>query len=108
MNVQPSFTLASPAPTSRLLRAWAQLSRGTFSIAIFLIDVAVIVATAFITGIVYYLTVYGDVGDMSSYGQLGLLAASIFAVSNLFRGEYSCRTSLPSSRTPAAPSNCGM
>ncbi|MGB6447626.1 MAG: hypothetical protein WBE90_06665 [Xanthobacteraceae bacterium] len=88
MNVQPSFTLASPAPTSRLLRAWAQLSRGTFSIAIFLIDVAVIVATAFITGIVYYLTVYGDVGDMSSYGQLGLLAASIFAVSNLFRGEY--------------------
>ncbi|MGA8321079.1 MAG: hypothetical protein WB774_09765 [Xanthobacteraceae bacterium] len=88
MNVQPSFTLASPAPTSRLLRAWAQLSRGTFSIAIFLIDVAVIVATAFITGIVYYLTVYGDVGDMSSYGQLGLLAAIIFAVSNLFRGEY--------------------
>ena len=88
MNVQPSYTLASPAPTSRVLRAWAQLSRGTFSIAIFLIDVSVIVATAFITGIVYYLAVYGDVGDMSSYGQLGLLAASIFAVSNVFRGEY--------------------
>ena len=88
MNVQPSYTLASPAPTSRVLRTWAQLSRGTFSIAIFLIDVSVIVATAFITGIIYYLAVYGDVGDMSSYGQVGVLAASIFAVSNVFRGEY--------------------
>ncbi|HEX3501900.1 MAG TPA: undecaprenyl-phosphate glucose phosphotransferase [Xanthobacteraceae bacterium] len=88
MNVQPSYTLASLAPTSRLLRGWARLSRGTFSIAIFLIDVAVIIAMSFTTGTLYHLAVYGDVGIMSSYMQLGVLAASIFAVSNLFRGEY--------------------
>jgi Undecaprenyl-phosphate glucose phosphotransferase len=88
MNVQPSYTLASPAPTGRLLRGWAQLSRGTFSIAIFLIDVAVIIATSFITGVLYYLAVYGDIGIISSYVQVGVLAASIFAVSNVFRGEY--------------------
>jgi Undecaprenyl-phosphate glucose phosphotransferase len=88
MNVQPSYTLASLAPTSRLLRGWARLSRGTFSIAIFLIDVAVIIAMSFTTGTLYHLAVYGDVGVMSSYMQLGVLAASIFAVSNLFRGEY--------------------
>jgi Undecaprenyl-phosphate glucose phosphotransferase len=88
MNVQPSYTLASPAPSSRFLRACARFSRGTFSIAIFLIDVAVIVATSFVTGILYYLAVYGDAGEISSYVQIGVLAASIFAVSNVFRGEY--------------------
>ncbi|HZC55035.1 MAG TPA: undecaprenyl-phosphate glucose phosphotransferase [Xanthobacteraceae bacterium] len=88
MNVQPNYTLASPAPTGRLLRGWAQLSHGTFSIAIFLIDVGVIVAMSFVTGVLYYLAVYGDVGVISSYIQLGVLAASIFAVSNVFRGEY--------------------
>jgi Undecaprenyl-phosphate glucose phosphotransferase len=88
MNVQPSYTLASPAPTSRFLQAWARLSRGTFSLAIFLIDVAVIVATSFVTGILYYLAVYGDLDNVWSCVQVGLLAACIFAVSNVFRGEY--------------------
>jgi len=88
MNIQPSYMLASQAPTSRLLRAWARLSRGTFSIAIFFIDVAVILAMSFTTGILYYLAVYGDAGDMTSYMQVGVVAASIFAVSNVFRSEY--------------------
>ncbi len=71
-----------------MLRGWALLSRGTFSSAIFLIDVAPIVAMSFVTGIAYYLAVYGDVGDISSYVQVGVLAACIFAISNVFRGEY--------------------
>jgi len=87
MNVQPSYTLASSPQTSRLLRGWAQLSRGTFATAIFLIDVAAIVATSFLTGIAYYLVVYGDLGDMS-YVKVGALAACIFAIANIFRGEY--------------------
>jgi len=88
MNVQPSYTLASPPQTSRVLRGWALASRGTFSIAIFLIDIAAIVAMSFITGIAYYLVAYGDTGDMSSYVSVGVLAAIIFAISNIFRGEY--------------------
>jgi Undecaprenyl-phosphate glucose phosphotransferase len=88
MNVQPSYTLASPPQTSRVLRAWALLSRGTFSTAIFLIDVAWIVATSCLTGVVYYRIVYGDIGDVPSYVQVGGLAASIFVISNVFRGEY--------------------
>jgi Undecaprenyl-phosphate glucose phosphotransferase len=88
MNLQPSYTLASPRLSSRLLRGWASLSRGTFSTAIFVIDVACIVAMSFITGVTYYLIAYGDIGDISSYVQVGVLAASIFAVSNVFRGEY--------------------
>jgi FlaA1/EpsC-like NDP-sugar epimerase len=57
-------------------------------LAIFLIDVAWIVATLFLTGMVYYRIVYGDIGLVSSYVQVGVLAAIIFAVSNVFRGEY--------------------
>jgi Undecaprenyl-phosphate glucose phosphotransferase len=88
MNLQLSYTLASPPLSGRLLRGWASLSRGTFSTAIFVIDVAWIVAVSFITGVAYYLAVYGDIGDISSYVRVGVLAAIIFAVSNVFRGEY--------------------
>jgi Undecaprenyl-phosphate glucose phosphotransferase len=64
------------------------LSRGTFAGAIFLIDVGLIVGMSCITGIVYYLIAYGDVGNISSHVEVGALAASIFAISNVFRGEY--------------------
>ncbi len=88
MNVQHSYTLASPPETSRVLRAWALLLHGTFSTAIFLIDVALIVAMSCVTGVVYYRIAYGDIDEISTCVQVGLLAASIFAISNVFRGEY--------------------
>ena len=88
MNLQPSYTLASSPQSGRVLRGWARLSRGTFSIAIFLIDVAWIVAMSCGTGIAYHLVVYDDPGNIASFVQVGVLAASIFAISNVFRGEY--------------------
>ena len=88
MNVQPNYTLVSQPPSSRLLRAWAPLSRGTFSMTIFLIDVALIVATSCATGIIYYRVAYGDIDEISRCVEVGLLAASIFTISNVFRGEY--------------------
>ncbi len=88
MNTLPSYTLASRPQTGRFLRGWAALSRGTFSVAIFLLDVALIVATSCGTGIAYSLAAYRDPGDIFSFFQVGMLAASIFAISNVFRGEY--------------------
>ena len=88
MNTHPSYTLTSRPQTSRLLRAWASLSRGTFSSAIFLTDVCLIVATSCATGIAYSLFVYRDSGNIFDFLQVGVLAASIFAISNVFRGEY--------------------
>jgi Undecaprenyl-phosphate glucose phosphotransferase len=88
MNTHPSYTLATRPQTSRFLRAWAGLFRGTFSSAIFLIDVCLIVAMSCGTGIAYSLVAYGDPGNFSDFFQVGVLAASIFAISNLFRGEY--------------------
>ncbi len=88
MNTHQGYTLTARPQSGRLLRTWAVLSRGTFSGAIFLIDAALIVAMSCLTGIAYHLVVYGDLGDIGSYVQLGMLAASIFTISNIFRGEY--------------------
>jgi len=88
MNTHQSYTLASPPQMNGFLRAWAVLSRGTFSGVIFLTDVALIVAMSCFTGIAYHLVVYGNRGNISSFVQVGVLAASIFAISNLFRREY--------------------
>ena len=88
MNTHQGYTLTARPQSGRLLRTWAVLSRGTFSGAIFLIDAALIVAMSFLTGTAYHLVVYGDSGDIGSYVQLGMLAASIFTISNIFRGEY--------------------
>jgi Undecaprenyl-phosphate glucose phosphotransferase len=88
MNTHPSYTLAARPETGRTLRAWAVLSRGTFSGLIFLTDVALIVAMSCFTGIAYHLVAYGEPGDVASFVEVGVLAASLFAVSNAFRGEY--------------------
>src|SRR5271168_1843360 len=88
MNTHQNYTLASRPQTSCALRGWAVLSRGTFSGAIFLTDIALIVAMSCLTGVVYHLVAYGNPGLISSFVQIGLLAASIFAISNLFRREY--------------------
>jgi Undecaprenyl-phosphate glucose phosphotransferase len=88
MNTHQNYTLASRPQTSPVLRGWAVLSRGTFSGAIFLTDVALIVAMSCTTGIAYSLVVYGYRGNVGSFLQVGLVAASIFVISNLFRREY--------------------
>src|SRR3984885_14395712 len=88
MNTLPNYTLAARAETGRMLRAWAVLSRGTFSGAIFLTDIALIVAMSCLTGVAYHLAAYGDPGNFSSFVLVGVLAASIFAISNVFRGYY--------------------
>ena len=88
MNTYSNYTLVARPQTGRTLRAWALLSRGTFSGAIFLTDVALIVAMSCCTGIAYHLIAYGDAGNVASFVQVGGVAASIFAISNMFRGEY--------------------
>jgi Undecaprenyl-phosphate glucose phosphotransferase len=88
MNTQQNYTLAAPPQTSFLLRRWAVLSRGTFSGAIFIADIALIVAMSVATGVPYHLAAFGYPGNIASLIQVGVLAASIFAISNLFRREY--------------------
>ena len=88
MTVRSSYTLSAPLQAGRPLRGWAMLSHATFSGAIFLIDIATIVGMSFLSGVAYYLAVYGDTNDVSSCVRVGTVAAGIFAVFNIFRGEY--------------------
>jgi Undecaprenyl-phosphate glucose phosphotransferase len=88
MNTVPSFTLACRPQTSRFLRRWALLSHGTFSSVLFLLDVTLIVAMSFVTGVAYHRFGYGWDGDVSTFIQVGALAAGIFATSNVSRREY--------------------
>ncbi|MGO9703524.1 MAG: undecaprenyl-phosphate glucose phosphotransferase [Xanthobacteraceae bacterium] len=88
MNTHQSYTLTSQPQTNPVLRRWAVLSRGTFSVAIFLTDVALIVAMSCLTGVAYHLAALGYPGSLPSFIQVGALAASIFTISNLFRREY--------------------
>jgi Undecaprenyl-phosphate glucose phosphotransferase len=88
MNTHQNYTLASQPQTSPVLRAWAVLSRGTFSGAIFVADVALILVMSLATGVAYHSVAFGYPGNIPSFVQVGALAASIFTVSNLFRREY--------------------
>jgi Undecaprenyl-phosphate glucose phosphotransferase len=88
MNTHPSYTLASRPQTGRFLRTWALVSRGTFFGAILLTDAALIVAMSCATGVAYHLATYGNQGELSSFVDVGVLAASVFAISNVLRGEY--------------------
>jgi Undecaprenyl-phosphate glucose phosphotransferase len=88
MNTHPSYTLASRPQTGRFLRARAVLLRGTFATAIFLTDIAFIIAMSSLAGIAYHLFVYDNPGNIRLFVEVGVLAASIFSVANLSRGEY--------------------
>jgi polysaccharide biosynthesis protein PslA len=88
MNVHHTYALTSPVDANRFLRRWTSLSRVAFCGAILLSDIAVIVSMSWLTGVGYHFIVYREIGDIVSYLEVGLLSAMIFAIANLFRGEY--------------------
>jgi Undecaprenyl-phosphate glucose phosphotransferase len=88
MNMHIGYTLVSRSGTSRTARQWAVVTAATLSAGFFIADIAVIVAMALLTGIGYHKLAYSEIGDTLSFASIGGLAASIFVISNLFRGEY--------------------
>ena len=107
MNIHQNYTLASRPQTSRVLRGWAVLSRGTFSGAIFLTDVALIVSMSCLTGIAYHLAAYGEPGHISSYAQVGVLRPVFSPYPTYFAANTGCRISSTSKPTAGAPSSFG-
>jgi Undecaprenyl-phosphate glucose phosphotransferase len=88
MNVQHTYSLTSRLDANRFLRRWTSLSRAAFCGTVLLLDIAVIVSMSWLTGASYHFIVYEEIGDVVSYLEVGLLTAMIFAIVNLFRGEY--------------------
>src|SRR5262249_48546395 len=69
-------------------RRWAAMVRNTFGPLALLADVLTIVAAAGLTGAVYHKLVYGAADDSLYFFEVGAVAASIFALPNIFRGAY--------------------
>jgi Undecaprenyl-phosphate glucose phosphotransferase len=88
MNVHHTYALTSRIDTNRFLRRWTSLSRTAFFSAILLSDIIIIVTMACLTGVAYHLVVYGVVGDLMTFLEVGLVSAVVFVIPNLFRGEY--------------------
>jgi Undecaprenyl-phosphate glucose phosphotransferase len=88
MNTQLTYTLAARPRHGGIARHWAWLSRPAFSAIVASSDIALIMAMSCLTGVTYHLAVYHFPGDIAAFLQVGGLAASIFAISNIFRGEY--------------------
>jgi Undecaprenyl-phosphate glucose phosphotransferase len=88
MNFHIGYTLVSRSGTSRSARQWAVVTGATLSAGFFLADISVIMVMALLTGVGYHIVAYGEVGDTLSFAAIGMLAASIFVISNAFRGEY--------------------
>ena len=88
MNVHQTYSLTSPIDANRFLRRWTSFSRVVFCSTILLVDIAVIASMSWLTGASYHFVVYRELGNVVSYVEVGLLSAMIFAIANLFRGEY--------------------
>src|SRR5262249_4438409 len=73
---------------ARAPRRWAAFVRSAFGPLALVADVVTVVAVAGISGAVYLLSADGDVGGNSYFFEVGVVAASIFVLPNIFRGEY--------------------
>jgi Undecaprenyl-phosphate glucose phosphotransferase len=79
--------------TSHLLdittpRRWAVGVRNAFGPLALAADATAIVAGAVLTGTAYHEAVYGELGDIVYFFEIGAIAATIFVLPNIFRGEY--------------------
>ena len=88
MNQQINYTLTSRSETRPLPGRWRALAASTLTFSSVLVEVIGIIAMSWLSGTLYHLIVYGESGDTSTFLNLGVLTAGIFAIPNLIRGEY--------------------
>jgi Undecaprenyl-phosphate glucose phosphotransferase len=88
MSYLYSHTLIDRSGSDRIERGWQAATQELMSAAIAVADIAAIVMTAILTGVLYHEAAYGDLGDLVAFLQVGVTAASIMVSANLFRGEY--------------------
>jgi Undecaprenyl-phosphate glucose phosphotransferase len=89
MNVHSTYALASRSDVNQLLRTRTALSRTIFCGLVLVADAAIITAMAWASGAAYHVLVYETVGVSANYFQVGTIAAAIFAIAGIQRGDYS-------------------
>jgi Undecaprenyl-phosphate glucose phosphotransferase len=86
--------------TARAPRKWV-IGRFGFAVALLAFEAAMIVAIAILTGIVYHLGVYRDVGEIPNYVAVGISTSLLFTLPVLFRDDYKFQDFLEGKRAPA-------
>lgn len=84
MTFMPHSLLAASRPS----RWWSTLARHTIGVASVLADVAVVIGVSVLMGVTYHELVYGGAGPLRSFLGIGAIAAGIFVLPGVFRGEY--------------------
>jgi Undecaprenyl-phosphate glucose phosphotransferase len=67
---------------------WAAMLRAAFGPLVLFADAIAIVSIAGLTGAIYHKLFYGAADDNVYFFEVGAVAATIFVLPNLFRGEY--------------------
>src|SRR5262245_14422244 len=88
MNIHHNYALTFRSETNQFVRKRNEVTRLAFFSSALLVDVAIIVSMAWLTGVSYHLFIYGHTGELRTHLTVGIVAAAVFVVSNLFRQEY--------------------
>src|SRR5688572_20728097 len=84
MTILPHSLLVATNPSRR----WGAFARYAVSVASVLADAVVIIGLCVVIGTGYHLAVYGTVEPLRSFVSVGAMAAGIFVLPAIFRGEY--------------------
>jgi Undecaprenyl-phosphate glucose phosphotransferase len=84
MTILPHSLLVATQPSRR----WNAFARYTISVGSVLADAAVIVGLCVAVGWAYHRVVYGEVEPLRSFASVGVMAAGLFVLPGIFRGEY--------------------
>ena len=98
MTILPHSLLVAAQPSRR----WSAFARHAVSVASVLADAAVIVSLCVAVGWIYHRVVYGEVEPLRSFASVGLMAAGLFVLPGIVRGEYDLAHYLDLQAAPAA------
>src|SRR5262245_5860627 len=83
MSFMPEYLLTA-APS----RWWTAFTRSMVSAVGVIADALIIIAISGLMGAIYHEIIYGDLGPVIDFFEVGALAAGIFALPSIMRGEY--------------------
>src|SRR5262245_26418859 len=84
MTILPHSLLAAAQPSRR----WSAFARYAVSVASVVADVAVMVGLCVAIGWVYHRVAYDAVEPLRTFASVGIMAASLFVLPGIVRGEY--------------------
>jgi Undecaprenyl-phosphate glucose phosphotransferase len=84
MTILPHSLLVATQPSRR----WSAFARYAVSVASVVADAAVMVGLCVALGWIYHRVVYGEVEPLRSFAGVGFMAAGLFVLPGIVRGEY--------------------